>query len=104
MRILEPDARLLPDMSARVAFLPEASAEPATEPPVLVPSGAVHREGSVANVWVVREGRASRVRVELAGETGAQVRVASGLAGGESVVVGEPVPREGQRVAPVETK
>ena len=104
VRILEPDARLLPDMSARVAFLPEASAEPATEPPVLVPSGAVHREGSVANVWVVREGRASRVRVELAGETGAQVRVASGLAGGESVVVGEPVPREGQRVAPVETK
>ena len=65
VRILEPDARLLPDMSARVAFLPEASAEPATEPPVLVPSGAVHREGSVANVWVVREGRASRVRATV---------------------------------------
>ncbi len=98
--ILEPDARLLPDMSARVSFLPDpASAAPA-EPAVLVPASAVRREGTDSFVWAVRDGRARKVRVETAGSSGEKARVVSGLEGGESVVVGEVALREGGRVAP----
>ncbi|MBU6284102.1 efflux RND transporter periplasmic adaptor subunit, partial [bacterium] len=98
--ILEPDARLLPDMSARVSFLPDpASAAPAV-PAVLVPASAVRREGTDSFVWAVRDGRARKVRVETSGSSGEKARVVSGLEGGESVVVGEVALREGGRVAP----
>jgi len=100
--ILEPDARLLPDMSARVSFLPDPAptGAPAAAPAVLVPAAAVRREGAESFVWVVREGRARRVRIETSGETGSQARVVSGLSGGESVVVGDAALREGARVEP----
>ena len=100
--ILAPDARLLPDMSARVSFLPDPApaGAPAAAPAVLVPAAAVRREGEESFVWVVREGRARRVHVETSGEAGSQARVVAGLSGGESVVVGDASLREGARVEP----
>jgi multidrug efflux pump subunit AcrA (membrane-fusion protein) len=99
VKILEPDARLLPDMSARVSFLaePETGAA-ATEPIVLVPKAALRREGEQSFVWVVREDKATRVPVVTAGELGDRVRVKQGLAGGEVVVIGTPPERDGQPV------
>jgi RND family efflux transporter MFP subunit len=99
VKILEPDARLLPDMSARVSFLaePETGAA-ATEPIVLIPKAALRREGEQSFVWVVREGKATRVPVVTAGELGDRVRVKQGLAGGEVVVIGTPPERDGQPV------
>ncbi|MFM7140975.1 MAG: efflux RND transporter periplasmic adaptor subunit, partial [Alphaproteobacteria bacterium] len=103
--ILAPDARLLPDMSARVSFLPDpATAEAPAEPAVLVPAGAVRREGTESFAWTVRDGRASRVRVETAGAVGTDVRVVSGLTGGEPVVVGDVPLRDGVRVASAPAK
>lgn len=99
VRILEPDDKLLPDMSARVTFL--ARAEPATreEPAVLVPADAVQRDAQgELMVWLVRDGRAVRQRVETAGDSGGRIRVAAGLSGGETVVVGDPELHDGQRV------
>ena len=103
--ILEPDARLLPDMSARVSFLPDpATADAAAPPAVLVPAAAIRREGTESFAWTVRDGRAARTRVETAGAAGSKVRVVSGLSGGETVVVGEVALREGARVAPAGAK
>jgi RND family efflux transporter MFP subunit len=105
VHILKPDARLLPDMSARVTFLAEPTASGQAEkaaapgPPVLVPVAALRRDTQGNNfVWVVSEDHARRVAVETAGDVGNRVRVVSGLKGGEAVVVGDPPTRDGQRV------
>jgi RND family efflux transporter MFP subunit len=100
VHILEPDAKLLPDMSARITFLadppPPGQAE---KPAVLVPGTAVRRDpqGNVY-VWEVSEGRVRRVPVETAGEVGDRARIAKGLKGGEAVVTGEADLRDGQGV------
>lgn len=99
VRILEPDARLLPDMSARVTFLQPPSASAVAEAAVLVPAAAVRRDAQGDNfVWLVTDGRARRQVIETAGDVGDRVRVTAGLAGGETVITaGEPA-RDGQRV------
>ena len=100
VHVLEPDARLLPDMSARITFLADAapSAE-AERPAVLVPASALRRDAAGNTfVWVVQDGRARQAPVETAGEVGDRVRIGKGLGGGEAVVVGTPPAREGSRV------
>lgn len=87
------DERVMPEMGVRVAFmedagtavLPETQSE---EPPagVLVPDSAIMREGSLAHVWVVTDGRINRREVELGQTNGANSLVYSGLDAGERVV------------------
>jgi len=101
VRVLKPDARLLPDMSARITFLAAPPTDGQVEKPaVLVPAAAVQRDARGDNfVWVVNDGRARQTRVETAGDVGGRVRIANGLKGGEAVVVGPPLPaRDGQKV------
>jgi RND family efflux transporter MFP subunit len=99
VHILEPDGKLLPDMSARVTFLQPPEAVRSEETVVLVPAGALHRTtaGDTA-VWVVRDGRVASRVVEARGDVGSQVRIGTGLQGGETVVVGDVALSEGQRV------
>jgi multidrug efflux pump subunit AcrA (membrane-fusion protein) len=66
---------------------------------VLVSAAALRRDTQGNNfVWIVNDGRARRAMVETGGDVGTRVRIASGLNGGELVVVGEPPTRDGQRV------
>jgi RND family efflux transporter MFP subunit len=100
VRILEPDDKLLPDMSTRVTFLADPPAAGAAAPKaVLVPARALQRDNDGSFVWVVEDGRVRRAPVETSGEAGDRVRVVSGLGGGETVVVGEATLEDGQRVA-----
>src|SRR5262245_9227185 len=63
VHILEPDAKLLPDMSARVTFLQAAEKTQAAEPAVLVPAAALRRDAQGENfVWVVTDGRVRQQR------------------------------------------
>jgi RND family efflux transporter MFP subunit len=100
VHILQPDAKLLPDMSARITFLQPAEQVAATaESVVLVPSSALRRtDGGDAAVWVVSDGVARRRIVEARGDVGDKVRIAEGLNGGEAVVVGDVALEDGQRV------
>ena len=100
VHILTPDTRLLPDMSARITFLGDSTARGREEQPaVLVPAAAVHRDTRGDNVvWVVSEGRARQVIVQTAGDVGDRVRIATGLKGGEAVIVSEPPTRDDQAV------
>ncbi len=102
VHILEPDGKLLPDMSARVTFLQPADKTAAAKPVVLAPAAAIRRDTHGDNfVWLVVDGRARRKVVETGGDVGDKVRITAGLQGGESVVVaGEP--KDGQRVSPSE--
>jgi RND family efflux transporter MFP subunit len=100
VHILKPDEKLLPDMSARVTFLAPPTPEKQDEPAVLVPAAAVHRDTQGDNVvWLVTDGRVKSQVVETAGDVGDQTRIAEGLSGGETVVVGDVALRNGQRVA-----
>ena len=86
--ITDRDPRILPEMGARVEFLDSVST--ATDAPtrVFVPAEAVRTEGANTVVWVVRDGRASRVTIEAGPVSGGRREVRSGLSGGETVVVG----------------
>ena len=103
VRILEPDGRLLPDMSARVAFLPDkAAGGAASSQVVLIPTAALRRENDGRSyVWVVDAGRARRSDVETAGVVGDRVRITHGLKGDEKLVVGTPPSANGVRVSVV---
>ena len=84
------NARVLPDMGVKVAFLDaQASAANANAPTrkgVLVPGAAVFGSGDRRHVWVVADGVAQRRGVEVAGREGANARIVEGLAAGERVV------------------
>jgi len=92
VRIQKPDAFLRPDMSARVAFLearPSASAAAAREPVVIAPRAVLRRDDAGPFVWALVQGRLHRQPIAIAGESGRDIQIASGLDGGEELVVGE---------------
>jgi RND family efflux transporter MFP subunit len=100
VHVIEPDAKLLPDMSARVTFLQPADPAAAAEPAVLIPAAAIQRDAQGNSyVWVVTDGRVRQQRVESAGGVGDKVRIRNGLQGGEALVVSGTPTRDGQRVA-----
>ncbi len=89
----ERDARILPDMGVRVAFLEArvAATDPQPEPKgVLVPAAAIRDDAGTSVVFVVREGLAKRRPVTVGGSVGDARQVLSGIAAGESVVVDGP--------------
>jgi len=95
--VLEPDARLLPDMSVRIRFLDEPAA--GAKPMVLVAPDAVHgADGEPRWVWTVSDGRAQKTPVEVGSPVGDRIEVTSGLSGGEVLVTSPEPARDGQRV------
>ncbi len=82
----DPDAKILPDMSARVNFTEKPTTGMQAKTHVLVPKGAVAtREGS-SGVWLVADGRARFRLVKTGPEKEGQVEVLEGLQGGEKLV------------------
>ena len=96
VKIAEPDAHLLPDMSVRVTFMadPVAPVSGSEKPIVLVPRTAVRRAGDASYVWIVVDGRLAKKPVDVTREIGDEVPVTKGLSGGEAIAVG---PEEGFR-------
>ena len=90
VRILEPDAWLRPDMSVRVTFFEKAAPDAGEAKRVLAPREAIRSDAQGEYAWVVREERLRRLAVRSAGDAGdGRVIVASGLSGGEALVVGD---------------
>lgn len=107
--IVDRDARILPEMGAKVDFLapepPKATTASAAAPsapatPVLrVPSAAVREDGGTSVVWLVRNDQLKKRTVQ-AGPVSAGLReIRSGLSGGEQLLVGGlDAPRDGMKV------
>jgi RND family efflux transporter MFP subunit len=89
VKVANADARLLPDMSVRVNFLAEAAPTKAGAPVVLIPRAALRRDAQETYVWIVADAHAHRRAVTVGTELGDQVQIASGLAGDETLVVGD---------------
>jgi RND family efflux transporter MFP subunit len=86
IKFLERDDRVLPDMSAKVAFLERAVSAADRQPVTVVPKHAlVTRDGAQA-VFAVKDGRAVLTRVESGRTIGDLVEV-KGVAVGDKVVV-----------------
>jgi len=100
------DARILPEMGARVVFREERAAGEAAAAParVVVPAAAVRNDGGAEVVWLVVEGRAQRREIEAGPVTGGEREVRRGLSGGETVILDPPEGlAEGTRVKPVQS-
>ncbi len=93
------DPRVLPEMSARVAFLDRVPSEDERRARPAVPATAVRGEGEARAVFVVREGRAQRTPVRIGMALGDAVELLSGPAEGERVVADPPADlADGDRV------
>jgi HlyD family secretion protein len=100
---VDHDPRVLPEMGARVEFLEGergGARAAAPRPRVRVPAEAVRTEaGGQAVVWIVAGGRLERRAVDAGPVSAGAREVRSGLAGGETVLLGGVAePREGMRV------
>ena len=90
VRFRLPDPRVLPEMSARVAFL-EREVGPGEETPRTAVSAAavVSREGR-QTVFIVRDDRAVEAVITTGGKVGDSVEVRDGVKPGEKVVLDPP--------------
>jgi len=86
----ELDPRILPDMSAKVAFLTEELPASQRMPSPAVNAAAVVERGGRPVAYVVREGRAYEVPVQTGRRLGDLVELASGLRAGDKVVLRPP--------------
>lgn len=91
--LAEKDARIVPEMGVRVAFLESNDAEPdAPAPPrgALVPPAAIRQDAGKEVIFVVRDGRAERRAVALGGTLGDGRQVQAGVTAGDAVIVDPP--------------
>ena len=95
------DARVLPDMSAKVLFLGSAMTDSAASAPsrITVPSTAVTERDGHTVVFTVHDGVAAAARVDTAGRLGVLTVIARGVDAGTTVVDRPPASLEtGTRV------
>jgi multidrug efflux pump subunit AcrA (membrane-fusion protein) len=85
------DARILPEMGVRVAFLADSPQQPGSKPAagVNLPGNALQASGDTATVFIVHGDAVERRAVRLGASNGDSVTVLSGLAAGENVAVGD---------------
>jgi RND family efflux transporter MFP subunit len=101
------DARIVPEMGVRVAFLesqPAESGAAAPAPGVLVPPEAIRQDGGKDVVYLIQDGRAARRAVSLGGTLDDSRHVRAGVTAGDAVIVeGPPDLRDGDAVKARET-
>jgi RND family efflux transporter MFP subunit len=90
VRFAERDPRVLPEMSARVAFLEREATRDEEAPKTAVnPAALVSRNGK-QTVFVVNDDRTVETIVTVGGKIGDGIEVRDGLKPGEKVVVNPP--------------
>ncbi|MDI1249780.1 MAG: efflux RND transporter periplasmic adaptor subunit [Lacunisphaera sp.] len=86
----QPDPRILPEMSVKVAFRDIAPAAGDTRRTVLVPKTAVRSEAGRDLVFVLAGGRAERRAVTVTGTTGDVTELSAGVSVGEVLAADPP--------------
>ena len=100
VQVEKPDGYLRPDMNATVSFINDVKAEPVGGTPrhlIVIPPGAVQN----GSVFVMVGDHARKRSVTTAGNSERGVLIASGLIGGEDLIVSPPADlKDGERVQP----
>src|SRR5690606_11463829 len=99
VRFVDTDARVLPEMSAKVAFLSqELPPQLRTRRTVVDPNAIVQRDGRPV-VYVVRDERAIETPIEVGGKLGDWLEVIAGVEPGDKVVAQPPAAlHDGERI------
>jgi HlyD family secretion protein len=87
VRFVDHDPRILPDMSAKVAFLSRAIDPAQNKPVIAVAQKALTQRDKQEGVFVVDQGHAQWVSVRKGSAIGDLVEIQSGLKGGQTVVI-----------------
>jgi len=83
---LNPDEKILPDLSARVNFTTESTAGREVRTLVEVPKGALASRGGASGVYLIRDDRVLFRPVKVGRESQTGVEIQEGLTGGETIV------------------
>jgi RND family efflux transporter MFP subunit len=83
---VDADERILPDLSARVAFTAEATRGNANRSRVLIPKAALVTKDGASGVFRIVDGRAKFQAIEAGGDVQGQIEVKKGLQGGERLI------------------
>ncbi|MGH8752162.1 MAG: efflux RND transporter periplasmic adaptor subunit [Burkholderiales bacterium] len=87
VRFVDPDPRILPEMSAKVTFLSQELSAAQQQPLLMINSAAlVMREGKTV-AFIIRDGKVKLVAVETGTHIGDLVEVKQGLQFGDKVVL-----------------
>ena len=90
VRFLEPDPRILPEMSAKVAFLSRPVTKEEERPRTAVSKAAVVRKPGTDVLYVVKNNRVEERPVRLGDTIGDMKEVLEGAKAGERVVLNPP--------------
>lgn len=89
IRFLQRDPAMLPDMSAKVAFLERQVNEAERKPVLAIPVAAVLESGGRKQVYVVEDGKVRLQHVDTGAKVGDQIEI-RGLDAGTRVVIRPP--------------
>jgi RND family efflux transporter MFP subunit len=101
VRFVERDPRILPDMSAKVAFLSRAARPDERKPVTVVQPGAVVERDGRKVVFAVKDDRARAVEVTTGAKIGELVEVKGVKAGERLVLAPSGQVKDGTAVAPL---
>ena len=87
VRFIDKDARILPEMSAKVAFLLKETPEGERAPRTVVPPAAVVDRDGKKVVYVVRDGKAVQTVIQTGAAYGEVLEVKQGVKPGDKVVL-----------------
>src|ERR1043166_8239304 len=101
VKIKSYDSRVLPEMSAKIGFLPQEAAAQVERPPVLaVPAAAVAERSGRQVVYEIRDGRAIEIPGTVGSRVGTYAEIRSGLKAGDKIIaVADKRLEAGSRVA-----
>jgi RND family efflux transporter MFP subunit len=103
VKFLNIDPRILPEMSAKVAFLSREVHGDEQKPRLAVSQKALKVRNGNATVFLVKESRVDEVKVTTGSQLGDMVEINDGLKAGEKVVINPPSNlRDGSRIKPAQ--
>ncbi|MCJ7664335.1 MAG: efflux RND transporter periplasmic adaptor subunit [Desulfobacterales bacterium] len=87
VRFLDKDSRILPEMSAKVAFLSRPATPEEQRPRTAVSQSAIVNRKGKENVFLIQGNRATETPVRLGAKLGDMVEVLQGVKAGDKVVL-----------------
>lgn len=90
VRFLDKDPGILPEMSAKVAFLERAERPGEDQPRTALPAAAVVARDGAQSVFLIEKDRVSQVTIRTGSSIGDMLEVTSGVKAGDKVVVNPP--------------
>jgi multidrug efflux pump subunit AcrA (membrane-fusion protein) len=96
---LDKNERILPEMSAKVAFLERAVSEGEQNPKTALNSNAIMMNNNTGSVFLINKNRVYKTPLTTGSQIGDLIEVLNGVKSGDKVVVSPPKNlRDGMRI------